>query len=406
MLKVIIVSESDELCALVKGKLESLPDYQFKIEISRPAAAYELARENKPNIIILDLAKGGESWLAMAETLLAQDPQMVLLVAGNEQNQQLALKAMRSGARDFLCPPYTSEELSAAISKAVQRAGLGPEKSANGRKVIVVFSNKGGTGVTTIACNIAVGLAQPEDSSAALVDLVLQHGDVSSFLNITPPYTIIDIVNNLHRADANFLKNSLTKHSSGVYLLTEPCKPEDADNITNAHISQLISKLRWTFDYVVIDGGHQFDSRTISALDLADVIYVVLLLDLPTIRSTFRCLEVLRRLGYSQEKVKLILNRFDPNKDVISLREVEDTLGYPIYWKLPNDFNSVITSINQGQPIFDAAKKTDLAASFLKLVDNISGRVSVFPVETKGWSKEKVLQMLHDTLKRKKTGEE
>lgn len=401
MLTAIIVSENDELCALLKGRLENLPDLQLKIETSKLGPAYELARELKPDIIVLDLDKRGESWLTIAETLLAQNPRLVFLVTGSEQNQQLALKAMRAGARDFLCPPFDSEEVRMALFKAIQRAGLGTDKAANGKKIIVVFSNKGGTGVTTIACNIAVGLAQMESCSVALVDLVLQHGDVSSFLNVTPPYTIVDIVNNLHRADANFLKNSLAKHSSGTYLLTEPCKPEDADSISNSHISQLLSKLRWTFDYVVVDGGHQFDGRTISALDLADAIYVVLLLDMPTIRSTFRCLEVLRRLGYSQEKVKLILNRFDPKKDVISSREVENTLGYPIYWKLPNDFNSVITAINQGQPIFDAARKTDLAMSFLSLVENISGRFSPLPADTKGWTPEKVIQKLQDSFKRR-----
>lgn len=402
MLKTLIVTENEEVGSLLKEKLEGLPGLGIKAELVNPSVAYDLAydlaKESKPDILVLDLeAKGGEAWLALGETLFAQCPQLTLLVTAKEQEHRLILKAMRAGAKDFLSQPFNTVELSAIINRLVQRHVLEKKEPQNKRKVIAVFSNKGGTGVTTLATNLAVGLGRLESQRTALVDLVLQHGDTSTFLNITPAYTIVDVVNNLQRADSEFLKSTLTKHPCGIYVLVEPAKPEEADNITNAHIAELVAGLKETFDYVVLDSGHQFDARTIAALDAADIILVVFLLDLPTIRSTLRCLEILQRLGYSEEKVKLVLNRHSP-KDAISLKEAQTTLGHPVYWSLPNDFDSVISAINQGQPVFDVAEHSQLSQSILKLVGAISGKVlSAGPLneqKLKIWDKKKLLSFL------------
>jgi Flp pilus assembly CpaE family ATPase len=48
--------------------------------------------------------------------------------------------------------------------------------------------------------------------------------------------------------------------------------------------------------------------------------------------------------------VRLILNRYDPN-DSISVADVEKSLGLKVFWKLSNDYEAVMGSVNAGRPI-------------------------------------------------------
>ena len=165
-----------------------------------------------------------------------------------------------------------------------------------------------------------------ENKSVCLVDLVLQFGSVTSFLNIDASYTILDLVKNLKRIDPLFLDGSLVKHASGIRVLAEPFYAEDARRITPADIDEILDVLSQSFDFVVVDTPKEFDDMLALVLDKANLILFITEMDVPSLKSAHRAFELFERMGIYDKKIRLILNRYVKSK-LMTLESVEKALG-------------------------------------------------------------------------------
>src|SRR3989338_4420522 len=210
-------------------------------------------------------------------------------VTGKQSDVSTVVQFFRMGAIDFLAEPVQSEEMKRLIQKVIslesEREQIGDRQN---RRLIGFFASKGGVGSSTLAVNTAVSLAaQNPPRRVLLLDLVLQHGNVTDLLDIPPKNTVSDLVENFDRLDTNLLENSIAKHaSSGLYVLPCPRQPEDEESVTSAQTSEIFSFLKSTFHYVVADLGHEFSKTAISYLDLSDLIFLVTTPDVPSLCST------------------------------------------------------------------------------------------------------------------------
>ena len=129
-----------------------------------------------------------------------------------------------------------------------------------------------------------------------------------------------------------------------------PRKPTPLTRLSPEHVFDVLQRLRESFEYIVLDPQHTFDSITLAALDLSDEIVLVLTLDIPAIRSTQRALEIFDRLGYPRKKIRIVVNRWSKQID-LDLRQVEKFLGEPVIGFIPSEYQTAVTSINLGQPL-------------------------------------------------------
>jgi pilus assembly protein CpaE len=242
-------------------------------------------------------------------------------------------------------------------------------KSTNG-KVITVYSNKGGLGKTSISTNIAVALAQQGNSSVALIDLNLQLGDVATFLDLNPKYTISDISKNIERLDEDYIRSSFEKYNfprqapkHTVYVLADPISVEQCEEISAEHINTIITLCKNFFDFVVIDLSSSLDNKTITAIDLSDHVLLVTLANLPSIKSANRVLSLFKELGYKEDKIKVILNRYSKN-DEITPEDIEDVLKKEIYFNIDNNYQLMCNSINKGEPVTGTESSATVAQCF------------------------------------------
>jgi len=235
-------------------------------------------------------------------------------------------------------------------------------------RAIAVFSPKGGCGCSLIATN----LAMMQNSPTALVDLNLQSGDLELLLGVKPKFSLADVVENRDRLDDALLTSYLTQRSKNVSLLAAPLTAESAEDIEPRHIYEIMELLRQRFDNVIIDTPHSFDAVTISALDHADQILMVLTLEIHAIRSTRRALEIFDRLGYPRKKIRLVVNRWSKNVE-LDQKQVEGFLGERVIGFVQSDYRAAVNSINLGQPLVESAPTsrvtTDLRAIAAKLFE-------------------------------------
>src|SRR5690606_39051259 len=130
--------------------------------------------------------------------------------------------------------------------------------------------------------------------------------------------------------------------------------------------------LRTQYDYIFVD-AKSFGPATLAAFEQSDDVFLVATVDLPSLRNIQRGLPLIRRvMPRGDDQVRLVINRYDPN-DEISLKDVQKTLGLPVYATLANDYEAVIASINAGKPLVLQVGKSPVTRDLKALAGRLAG---------------------------------
>ena len=119
-------------------------------------------------------------------------------------------------------------------------------------------------------------------------------GGVDAYLDIAPDHTLTHVIQSFDRLDLTLLKRSITRHSSGLYVLPHPTAIQEAAAIDPETLRRLFGLLRAAYSTVVIDTSKGLQSSDFSAFEISDVILVVVQLDLLCLRNTSRLLGLFR----------------------------------------------------------------------------------------------------------------
>ncbi|GAA3639246.1 AAA family ATPase [Microlunatus ginsengisoli] len=332
-----------------------------------------------PEVLIMDCRADANGKLALAAVLIETYPATGVLLVSDRPGD-LALPAMRVGVQDIL-PPYATlaefgDAVEAVASATRNRVAQLTEVPAEvtrvvpAGQVVSVMSPKGGVGKTTVATNIAVGLAQRAPGSTVIVDLDVQFGDVASGLDLEPHHFLADVVHGAARYDAVVMKTFLTQHKSGLYAICAPNVPSDADKITADDISHLLHGLAAEFRYVVIDTAPGMSETTLAALDATTDLILLSSMDVPGIRGLRKELDTIRELELTLDSRRVVLN-FADHKGLLSVADVEATIGTRVDLALPRS-KAALTSVNQGIPLLQSGVRDPLTKHLRNLVDRIA----------------------------------
>jgi pilus assembly protein CpaE len=330
----------------------------------------------KPAAAIITLGANSEQAIKLIQRLAIESPKTALISAAHNAGPDLLLQSLRAGAREFLQLPISAEELKTVVDRVAEFCAGQVEAPKKKGRMVAVFSSKGGCGTSFIATNLAAAT----NAQTVLVDLNLQAGDLPLFLGVDPKYSFADMAENRNRLDDALIKSFVTPYSSNLSLLAAPREADSADEIEPEHVFEVLQRLRETYEYVVLDPQHTFDSITLAALDQADEIVLVLTLDIPAIRSTQRALEIFDRLGYPRKKIRIVVNRWSKQID-LDLRQVEKFLGESVVGFLPSDYQVAVTSINLGQPLVQSEPNSKIAQEIRRVARTLAAGVATVASE-------------------------
>ena len=373
MSAVILASTSKDLAARVG---QATGDHLLVLEPKQlpagPAQVMALANGSGPvTAVLIDSTPDTvEDALGLATRFEQQYPAVSVMLV-TDRVRELGLSALRSGVRDLLEPSATVEDLRWALHRgaaagALRSGAVAPEDTGPAGRVITVASPKGGVGKTTMATNLAVGLAGESPDGTVLVDLDVQFGDVAAALNLEPDDTLGDAVHSPAVHDAMALKTFLTRHPSGLHVLCGVRSPVEADGITAAQVGGILAQLKTEFRYVVIDTAPGMSAQTLAALDHTTDLALITSLDVPGVRGLRKELELLDELELPASTRHVIIN-FADRSGGLSVKDVEATIGRPVDFVLPRSKKFTI-STNQGVPLIEAGGRDRISKDLRAVV--------------------------------------
>ena len=284
---------------------------------------------------------------------------------------------LEAGADDVIARPFDSREVEARVEALLLRfqrsKDMAPVISADGltmaraRRVVVVFSPKGGVGTTTIATNIAVAAAQRRPDRVVLVDLDLQFGGVATHLNLEAAQTLADVFrDDAAMNEPELLRTYAMRHDSGLHVLAAPNTPKAAENITSTHIATLIGALLEGYESVVIDAGHVLDERALTIFEAAETIVLPVYPEISALKAMHGLLDYLNEAGTFGAKATFVLNNLFA-RDILKPRDVEAALGTKITLDLPYDSFLYLKAVNEGVPVVLGAPRSPAAERLVRL---------------------------------------
>lgn len=302
-------------------------------------------------------------------------PEVAIVVLANSPSRDLTLEYMRMGARDVIDPSTRTDtelrdDFQAVLDHAARRiSNIAAPPDSQRRRVIAVMSPKGGTGKTTMATNLAVGLSHGLPKQVLLLDLDVQFGDVATALGLVPEHDLADAVKP-GPVDLTSLKVFLSRHKSGLAVLSPPDSLARAEEIDADDLKRTIASLSEEFPFVVIDTAAGIDDFSLVALEFATDLLFVSTTDVPSIRAVAKQIEALNYLRITEPKRYFVLNRADA-KVGLTQSDIEETLGMKASFTIPSSrvfplsTNQGVAHIDSGEQDTPAKALREMANTFL-----------------------------------------
>lgn len=360
MIRVLIADAPPE----ARDNVEVLLKGEAGIEVVGVASdgqtAISLAREIKPDIVLIDSQLAGINGIRTAELLGEQVSSVAIIMMSRDADMSTIRRAMQAGARDFLPKPLRREDLVASVRsvfdlEAQQRSGRPPasKEEAEPRptkgKIVCVFSPKGGVGRTTVAVNLAIALRTMTGRRVALADCNLPFGDVGIVMNLVAKKTMADLLPSIADLSSEVMDSVLSVHESGVRVLLAPTRPELAELFQPEHVKHILEALRSEHDYVVVDTWTSFHEVILAVFDLSSEIVLLTTLDMPAVKNIRMFLEVCEALKYPKDHVLLVLNRADSTGG-LRVEDIEESIQHKVAANIISAGPLVTSAINRGVP--------------------------------------------------------
>jgi pilus assembly protein CpaE len=373
----LMVASGDELFReMVRDNLLNIPSAKIVSEYQEvsPNLYVRVLQdlERNPNaLVVIDLAGDPEQGLKSLERLKQAAPDLYVIASNYHADGETVIQALRVGANDFIVQPLKRTEFREAVARferAPKRAIASESKLG---KVYTFLGAKGGLGTTTLAVNFASVLAQRKQS-VVLIDLDWTANDAAMQVGAAPQYTLAEVAENMGRMDQALFESFVTRDPLGFFLIGPAEQPEQRGYFTETMFREFAAFLIEKYDSVVIDAGRNLNDEVVmGACHTSTMIFLTLNQEFPSIRNAQRYIATLNRLGFTQEQVRVLINRYQKKTgpNVASLDQIRQTLNQPVFFGIP-DSPAFPTSINKARPLVaDRKFAPEIDKAFRAFVD-------------------------------------
>jgi len=381
---------ADELRQLVRSTPSLRLQAEFASYVTEDDSVLELTKGTAPHICLIDFDRDRKSAIVTAERIHERLPHTAIFATSSNSQPDLIIQAMRCGCSEYVVKPVYREQLLEAFARVGGRRREKREQLP--AQVLTFLGAKGGSGVTTVVTHLGALLAKSCSRKTLVIDLHPTFGDAALYLGFTKhQYHFCELVENVERLDPELLQSYVLRHSSGLDLLPAPDLSEPAPRISPEAIGQTIEWIRLRYEFVLIDSPPGINEQNLELLCHSEQLHLVTVAEVSAMRNVVRYLDCLQRIDFSQERIRVVLNRHQ-KRSAITDDEIEKVIRRKIYWKVPNQYNQVIRTINGGDPASQVSN-SEVARSLIAWAGQLGNRPGS-DVETKKTSRAPLLALV------------
>ena len=373
-IKVSAISNSEANLKLFADSTLVVGDAEYYPHIGGTDMLDSVLITDKPNVLVIDASVGADlNILQQIESVLAKFPQIHTILVSPDQSVEYLMLAMHIGVRKVLASPVDALSFQEALRFAQSRLAAAALASAavTGGVVIGMVGAKGGSGVTFLATNLAYALGR-QNKRVAVLDLRFSFGDAAIYLgNASAKATVVELAQQYLRLDEAMLEASMAKVSERVHILVAPPTPEHMTDVTPVAIEKIIEVARRHYDFVLLDICSVLDPVAVKAIKLANLVYMVLQLDIPNVRATKSMGQYLRALGCEPDKMQIVVNNYQRGAH-FGLQDVEKSTLIRVVRTIPSSPVAVSDSVNQGVPLVEITPRDPVARALKEWAENLA----------------------------------
>ena len=307
----------------------------------------------------------------------------ILAITGSDDVEE-RIRLLEAGADDVMIRPVDERELDARVEALDLRhrrskelrgpSTLVASTRRPGRRLIAVYSPKGGVGTTTVGVNLALAIAARTPDEVALVDLTPMGGQVATHLDLRPKLTIADLIrDSAGMISPEILRSTyLTRHEAGVLVLAGSPAPSTQALMPGAEATRILEAVLAAVPTVVVDLGSHLDDRVMAGLDAADDVVFVVTPDFPALKAVHGMLEFLGE-GNGQRADPTIVVNETYALQTLTPGDIETALGRRVAMRIPYDPLLYLRAANQGTPVFAGAPTSQPSRRYDQLAAVILG---------------------------------
>lgn len=377
LLRVCLFNTDPEASAELTRAIQELNFGRLVAELNDPDNLGTALHEEGINLVFFHLDPDPDPIIEVIEQVSARYPELAMIAISHKTSPDAILAPMRAGCDQFVCEPINSKDLASAVSRVASKRLLTPPKS----RCICVTGASGGTGTTSIACNLALEIAEAANRECVLVDLDLQFGDVAVNFDCEPRYNLYDLAVAGSDLDRTVLSSTLTTLPCKVAILSRPEMIEQREAVTPDTIHRVIELLMGSYENTIIDVPRELNPWTAAAFSHAEPIFIVSQLLVPSIRHAKRYYDALLRTGIPEERLEFVVNRSDGRSGRVTVKDLEETVKKPVYACIPNDYQFVARSIDFGRPVASLDRSNPVRAAIGKMARKIISETATQPIQ-------------------------
>lgn len=349
-----MISHDTELVALAKGAFSNNEHQNFVCINKTIGEIGAEIRDLDCDAVIVDLdASNVEDFESLQKIKRMLGANTEIIVISSDFSPAATRILIQLKVADFLVKPVQTSDLVRACNNALKQSG---EDAQMEPQFLAFMPASGGVGTTIAALETAAILnryGKPLGRTTCVVDLNFQHGSCAEYLDIEPRFDISEIENAPERLDRQLLDVMLSKHESGLSVISAPNQPTEMRTFKPALVVRLLDLVSAYFDYVVIDLPRTWFPWTDTVIMGSNKLFIIADMTVPSIRHAKRLIDAVEEKIGNQADPKVIVNRMDQRKNETGLNytDVEATLGEYLAGGIPNNYLLVRNAVDRGVPL-------------------------------------------------------
>ena len=375
-IRVVVLCDPGATQQQITEALTAQNEFQLADIIASKDMLARQIRSVEPDILLVDSKLQGDSTMDIIDDLALQFPNAAVVAILPTNDPLVAQQVMLAGARAFLIAPFSQINLVSTLRRVTELEGRRQQKqtyvtaqvpeATRPLRTITFFSPRGGTGVTSLAANTAIALAEETGKKVLLFEGKMFFGHLEVLLNLKVQNALSDLIPHANNLDEGLIRDVVCPHPSGIHVLLAPSNVQIAQGIRAEDVYNIFMGVSRYYDYTVVDGGSMLNDISVTLMDAVDRILLVTTPDLASLHDTSRFFQLSRSLSYSTDKILMVLNKAG-SEGGVKLKDIESVLHHQVYHQIATDNANVLRSINRGIPFLVYYPRSNASKSIQQL---------------------------------------